>query len=59
MYKKDLVLNILQWLICHKTKRNQTKYKKNTVCTTFYRYEKQNVKGYRRCKWIERTEFKT
>ena len=22
MYKEDLVLNNLQWLICHKTKRN-------------------------------------
>ena len=25
MYKKDLALNDLQWLICHKTKQNQTK----------------------------------
>ena len=25
MYKKDLALNKLQWLICHKTKQNQTK----------------------------------
>ena len=25
MYKEDLVLNNLQWLICHKTKQNQTK----------------------------------
>ena len=24
MYKKDLALNNLQWLICHKTKPNQT-----------------------------------
>ena len=24
MYKQDLVLNNLQWLICHKTKPNQT-----------------------------------
>ena len=24
MNKKDLVLNNLQWLICHKTKPNQT-----------------------------------
>ena len=23
MYKKDLALNDLQWLICHKTKPNQ------------------------------------
>ena len=26
MYKKDLALNNLQWLICHKTKPNQTKF---------------------------------
>ena len=26
MYKKDLTLNSLQWLICHKTKPNQTKW---------------------------------
>ena len=25
MYKEDLALNNLQWLICHKTKPNQTK----------------------------------
>ena len=25
MYKDDLALNNLQWLICHKTRRNQTK----------------------------------
>ena len=25
MYKEDLALNDLQWLICHKTKPNQTK----------------------------------
>ena len=25
MYKIDLVLNNLQWLICHKTHPNQTK----------------------------------
>ena len=24
-YKKDLALNNLQWLICHKTKPNQTR----------------------------------
>ena len=27
MYKEDLALNNLQWLICHKTKPNQTKTK--------------------------------
>ena len=26
MYKKNLALNNLQWLICHKTELNQTKY---------------------------------
>ena len=26
MYKKDLALNNLQWVICHKTKQNQSKY---------------------------------
>ena len=25
MYEKDLALNNLQWLLCHKTKPNQTK----------------------------------
>ncbi len=25
MYEEDLALNNLQWLICHKTKPNQTK----------------------------------
>ena len=25
MYKEDLVLNNLQWLVCHKTKPSQTK----------------------------------
>ena len=27
MYKKDLELNYLQWLICHKTYRNQNDIK--------------------------------
>ena len=36
MYKKDLALNNLRWLICHKTKLNQTKsYTSNT-----YMYKK-------------------
>ena len=26
MYKEDLALNNLQWLICHKTKPDQTRY---------------------------------
>ena len=25
MYKEDMALNNLQWLVCHKTKPNQTK----------------------------------
>ena len=28
MYKKDLALNNLQWLICHKNQPNQTKLNK-------------------------------
>ena len=28
MYKENLALNNLQWLICHKTKQNQTKHHK-------------------------------
>ena len=34
MYKEDLALNNLQWLICHKTKPNQLKVllKKNHSC---------------------------
>ena len=28
MYIKDLALNNLQWLICHKTKSNQTNFNK-------------------------------
>ena len=31
MYKKDLALNDLQWLIWHKTKPNQTKPSKNST----------------------------
>ena len=27
MYKEDLAINNLKWLICHKTKPNQTKPK--------------------------------
>ena len=32
IYKEDLALNNLQWLTCHKTKRNQTK--PNIFCLT-------------------------
>ena len=35
MYKQDLVLNNLQWLVCHKTQPNQTK-------PTYLRNEKIN-----------------
>ena len=31
MYKQDLVLNNLKWLICNKTKPNQT-IQKNNFC---------------------------
>ena len=31
MYKKDLALNNLQWLICHKTKQNQTLTPRSTL----------------------------
>ena len=31
MYKKDLALNNRQWLICHKTKVNQTKVSETAV----------------------------
>ena len=34
MYKKDLALNNLQWLICHKTKPNQA----NQKSPRFYEY---------------------
>ena len=30
MYKQDLALNKLQWLICHKTKLNETKPNQTT-----------------------------
>ena len=32
MYKEDLALNNLQWLICHKTKQNQTKPNLRIMC---------------------------
>ena len=31
MYKQDLALNNLQWLICHKTKPNCTKQEEKTI----------------------------
>ena len=34
MYKEDLALNNLQWLICHKTKLNQTFSLYFALCTT-------------------------
>ena len=40
MYEKDLALHNLQWLICHKTKLNQTKFWifKTTLLTHPYKY---------------------
>ena len=35
MYKEDLALNNLQWLICHKTKPNQTKPKMFSYGSSF------------------------
>ena len=40
MYKEDLALNNLQWLICHKTKLKQTpdfpfSYRMNSSITAF------------------------
>ena len=35
MYKKDLVLHNLQWLICHKTKPNQTDQISSTYLSVF------------------------
>ena len=32
VYKEDVVLNNLQWLICHKTKQNQTKPNHTIIC---------------------------
>ena len=36
MYKQDLALNNLQWLICHKTKPNQIKPKLSPKLTNLY-----------------------
>ena len=33
MYKIDLALNNLQWLMCPKTNPNQTKYKNKEIST--------------------------
>ena len=36
MYKKDLALNDLQWLICHKTKPNETQpFGDRSKCTNY------------------------
>ena len=35
MYKEHLALNNLQWLICHRTKPNQTKTK-NALLSSFF-----------------------
>ena len=64
-YKPDLALNNLQWLICHKTKPNQTKpmpnggiqwQSTNKSKHTFGRCPWHNV--YRRRKWTRRHGFK-
>ena len=39
MYKEDLVLNNLQWLICHKTQPNQNKYIYANIHTYIYTYK--------------------
>ena len=36
MYKEDLALNNLQWLICHDTKPNQTKFAKIDCFSLLY-----------------------
>ena len=38
VYKKDLVLNNLQWLICYKTKPNPTKPNNNNLGLSFFYY---------------------
>ena len=38
MYKQDLALNNLQWLICHKTQPNQIKPNINLLCFYFPHY---------------------
>ena len=35
MYKKDLALNNLQWLMCHKTKPNQAKPNASQMMSIF------------------------
>ena len=35
MYKKDLKINNLQWLICHKTKPGLLPYERNSSISTF------------------------
>ena len=45
MYKVDLALNKLQWLICKKTKQNQANKKRPNQTKLFY----QNL---RKNKWV-------
>ena len=41
MYKKDLALNNLQWLICHKTQKNENKiYLYKMLMSVFIKEEK-------------------
>ena len=37
MYKEDLALNNLQWLICHKNKPNQIPFMKIVIVISFAR----------------------
>ena len=36
MYKEDLALNNVKWLICHKTRPNQTKPNMFSTCSLMY-----------------------
>ena len=42
MFKIDLALDNLQWLICHKTKPNQTK-QNNFLCSCFSKHSQSNT----------------
>ena len=39
MYKEDLALNNQQWLVCHKTKPNQTKIKQTNDLHIFVLFQ--------------------
>ena len=45
MNKPDLALNNLQWLVCHKTKQNQTKPTSREKRESYYKsYHKNHMK---------------